>query len=270
MSTLTFLPLAPYGIFVRELIAMDGADTGEIVLIDELGCPTDPTIMTALVKPDNGSATIQTTFEAFKFPTTDQVQFKALVTPCVTACEPVVCPGVKSDFASYGRRRRRRSPSPPTDTIDNNVIVVKTLAIEDNFEFEDKKRSRRPASAIIRGGGRRSEDGAYVDYEVDCVDINAVIQLTCVFLFAQASLVALWAYLKYLRRRQDHSSAAALVTADAMAAAAAHRASMWSGHVNAGYMPSSVPQMGTSQLDLTTNCGGATNNQHRHYAGGKL
>lgn len=31
----------PYSIFVRELIATDGSDSGEILLIDSRGCPTD-------------------------------------------------------------------------------------------------------------------------------------------------------------------------------------------------------------------------------------
>merc|ERR1719350_1549509 len=39
---------SPYEIFVRELVAMDGLDTSEILLIDSLGCPTDSSIMRAL------------------------------------------------------------------------------------------------------------------------------------------------------------------------------------------------------------------------------
>ncbi|KAJ8952870.1 hypothetical protein NQ318_006486 [Aromia moschata] len=36
---------SPYEIFVRELVAMDGVDSSEIVLIDSDGCPTDHFIM---------------------------------------------------------------------------------------------------------------------------------------------------------------------------------------------------------------------------------
>lgn len=36
---------SPYEIFVRELVALDGRDSSEIVLIDEHGCPTDISIM---------------------------------------------------------------------------------------------------------------------------------------------------------------------------------------------------------------------------------
>lgn len=41
---------SPYEIFVRELVAMDGVDNSEIVLIDSDGCPTDHFIMGPLYK----------------------------------------------------------------------------------------------------------------------------------------------------------------------------------------------------------------------------
>lgn len=41
---------SPYEIFVRELVAMDGVDSSEIVLIDSNGCPTDHFIMGPLYK----------------------------------------------------------------------------------------------------------------------------------------------------------------------------------------------------------------------------
>lgn len=41
---------SPYEIFVRELVAMDGVDSSEIVLIDSNGCPTDDFIMGPLFK----------------------------------------------------------------------------------------------------------------------------------------------------------------------------------------------------------------------------
>ncbi len=43
-------PNSPYEIFVRELVAMDGVDSSEIVLIDSDGCPTDHFIMGPLYK----------------------------------------------------------------------------------------------------------------------------------------------------------------------------------------------------------------------------
>jgi len=46
-------PNSPYEIFVRELVAMDGVDSSEIILIDSDGCPTDHVIMGPLYKSAN-------------------------------------------------------------------------------------------------------------------------------------------------------------------------------------------------------------------------
>ena len=53
-------------------------------------------------------------FDAFKFPTSDVVQFRAHVTPCMPTCEPVDCSvtdyrGGSKVVQSYGRRRRSAS-----------------------------------------------------------------------------------------------------------------------------------------------------------------
>lgn len=51
---------SPYEIFVRELVAMDGVDSSEIVLIDSEGCPTDHFIMGPIYKStDSGKVCIQ-------------------------------------------------------------------------------------------------------------------------------------------------------------------------------------------------------------------
>lgn len=74
---------SPYEIFVRELIASDGIDASEILLIDALGCPTDFSIMGVLEEVNGSGQLLQANFEAFKFPTSSVVQFRALVTPCI-------------------------------------------------------------------------------------------------------------------------------------------------------------------------------------------
>ena len=74
---------SPYEIFVRELIASDGIDASEILLIDSIGCPTDYSIMNVLEEVNGSGQTLQANFEAFKFPTSSLVQFRALVTPCI-------------------------------------------------------------------------------------------------------------------------------------------------------------------------------------------
>lgn len=54
--------------FVRELVAVDGVDSSEMMLIDSTGCPTDLAIMSPISKLSRASNAkkLKTTFEAFK------------------------------------------------------------------------------------------------------------------------------------------------------------------------------------------------------------
>lgn len=178
----------PYEILVRELVAVDGADSSEILLIDSQGCPTDSSIMGAVSRTNGNGQALEVPFDAFKFPSSDVVQFRALVTPCVPSCEPVVCDikgydGKKKEVTSYGRRKRstvdgngstfhstmprtrlgprsslQHSPArtfstttaPPSSSKspDEEMVVVKTIKIHDSFDFP--KGSGRKDSIISK------------------------------------------------------------------------------------------------------------------------
>jgi len=84
-------PDSPYEIFVRDLIALDGATNTELTLIDDRGCPADPTIMSELRKSLSSDKILVSKFDAFRFPSSDMVQFRAMVTPCMPTCPPVTC-----------------------------------------------------------------------------------------------------------------------------------------------------------------------------------
>jgi hypothetical protein len=150
---------SPYEIFVRELVAMDGADSGEITLIDSRGCPTDHYIMGPIYKSANSGKILLSHFDAFKFPSSQTVQFRALVTPCMPTCEPVQCDeedfgGELRSIISYGRKRRslndtvveerkRRS----TDTTKNpheDMLLVQSIHITDKFGFASKQQQTKP------------------------------------------------------------------------------------------------------------------------------
>jgi PAN domain len=150
---------SPYEIFVRELVAMDGADSGEITLIDARGCPTDHYIMGPIYKSSNSGKILLSHFDAFKFPSSQTVQFRALVTPCMPTCEPVQCDeedfgGELRSIISYGRKRRslndtvveerkRRS----TDTAKNpheDMLLVQSIHITDKFGFASKQQQAKP------------------------------------------------------------------------------------------------------------------------------
>ena len=116
-----------YDVFVKNIVADDGVETSELELIDNRGCPTDPSIMGPLRRVHVSSISrkvLEAPFEAFKFPTSAIVQFRALIVPCIAGdCQPVVCTisssfltssnlaghptfssGSKSSVHSYGKR----------------------------------------------------------------------------------------------------------------------------------------------------------------------
>jgi hypothetical protein len=84
-------PNTPYDLFVRKLTALDGNAGDEITLIDDKGCPTDPDILGPIERDDN-TKTHRTYFEAFKFPESEVVFFRAVLSFCVNGkCKPVTC-----------------------------------------------------------------------------------------------------------------------------------------------------------------------------------
>ncbi len=132
---------SPYEIFVRDLVALDGVDNNEILLIDERGCPTDHQIMGIIDKSVDSTKILISNFDAFKFPTSDKVQFRGLVTPCLPACEPVQCEvtdysGESRLANSYGRRKRSTDPLTRRrrNAAQEEMLVVQTIEIVDKYK----------------------------------------------------------------------------------------------------------------------------------------
>ncbi|KAK3853458.1 hypothetical protein Pcinc_040005 [Petrolisthes cinctipes] len=92
-----------YGILARNLVAKSGDNSDSIILLDERGCPADPTIFPSL-QPVPGTKSLQGKFEAFKFSEDQVVRFQVNVQFCLEECRPARC----GPIVSYGKRRRRR------------------------------------------------------------------------------------------------------------------------------------------------------------------
>lgn len=75
----------------------------EYVVTDENGCATDPTIFGEW---DYNAETnsLLASFNAFKFPSSDNIRFQCNIRVCFGRCQPVNCRG----YNAFGRRRRRR------------------------------------------------------------------------------------------------------------------------------------------------------------------
>ncbi|KAL1115832.1 hypothetical protein AAG570_006122 [Ranatra chinensis] len=182
---------SPYEIFVRELVAMDGVDSAEIVLIDSDGCPTDHFIMGPLYKSAESGKVLLSYFDAFKFPSSEVVQFRALVTPCMPTCDPVQCDtedasGELRSVNSFGKRRRRRSSSSRED-----LLLVQTIQITDKFGFNGAK-PRHNSSADFLGG---EPSTVYMPSQPDtgfCLNLAGVIIAGVVFIAVQLAVVVAW------------------------------------------------------------------------------
>ncbi|KAF0303133.1 hypothetical protein FJT64_024847 [Amphibalanus amphitrite] len=195
-------PQSPYEIFVRDLVAMDGANSNEILLIDAAGCPTDESILQALLRV-NGTKDLASAFDAFKFPTSDVVQFRALVTPCLPRCEPAVCDvldyvGAVRQTESYGRRRRsldrtRRAAS------DEEMLVVQTIRIDDRFS----RRAAGDAGGAEESGEARAAGLPTVttlEPSSVCMNTSGLLVGGAVLVLVQLALLAA-AVLVFRRRR---------------------------------------------------------------------
>ena len=237
---------SPYQIFIRELLAVDGLDTADILLIDSAGCPTDVQIMGFVSKPTTeksgvaNSRILEIPFDAFKFPTSDLVQFKALVSPCLHACEPIFCvannyDGRSIEQKSYGRRRRRsiesnfitaNSDHPATGASNggnpmsntDELVLVQSIKILDSFE--QGKNKRKPGggklSALETAEQQFSDELDQVLSEqvgagqTACVNVAGLIMICSMFLLVQLLLIVFWT-ICWMRRNQQQNSAKKLL-----------------------------------------------------------
>ncbi|KAM7364241.1 ZP and PAN domain-containing protein neyo isoform 1-T2 [Cochliomyia hominivorax] len=223
---------SPYEIFVRELVAMDGGDNAEITLIDSNGCPTDHFIMGPIYKSSLTGKILLSHFDAFKFPSSEVVQFRALVTPCMPTCEPVQCDqeDISGEFksllsfgrkrrslnvtASFGggggnvgiadagnqqhqlRRQRRETTKKPSQ---EDMLLVQSIQITDKFGFDKQQQQQS------KGSGYDTSETVFIASDVTtqgfCVNAIGLIVAATVFLLAQLAVIAIWTYL-YQRRRK--------------------------------------------------------------------
>ncbi|XP_055529344.1 uncharacterized protein LOC129721151 [Wyeomyia smithii] len=211
-------PQSPYEIFVRELVAMDGVDSSEITLIDARGCPTDHFIMGPIYKSAGSGKILLSHFDAFKFPSSEMVQFRALVTPCMPTCEPVQCD--QDDFAagelrsivSYGRRRRsvnvtaefsRQRRETTHQAPQDDMLLVQSIQITDKFGFE--KQQAKPKISSSETVFVASSDAQGI-----CVNGLGLLVAGAVFLLGQLAIIAIWTYLWQRRRKQRQFESASM------------------------------------------------------------
>lgn len=132
-------PDSIYGGFARSCEAKTMDDEGEYQyeVTDANGCATDPSIFSDW-KYDQNRKSLVARFNAFKFPSSNNLRFQCNIRVCFGSCPAVNCNGVDA----YGRRRRRRREAPPTvgklngsmSAADEDETATDELIVSDAFK----------------------------------------------------------------------------------------------------------------------------------------
>merc|ERR1711902_189432 len=135
----------------QDLVALDGTTNTELLLIDERGCPTDASIMGEVYHSEATDKLSYSDFDAFRFPTSDVVQFRAMITPCLPKCEPVQCDvldytGQTKSVDSFGRKKRSIIERTKRATNPEELLVVQSLKIVDRYGKREKQLPQLPGN----------------------------------------------------------------------------------------------------------------------------
>ncbi|ODM98215.1 Cuticlin-1 [Orchesella cincta] len=95
----------PYGIFARSCIAMAKDSRSTFNIIDDEGCPVEPSIFPKFEQTNQYSLFAE--YEAFRFTESYGVIFQCNVKYCLGPCPAAECTHNREAFPSYGRRKRR-------------------------------------------------------------------------------------------------------------------------------------------------------------------
>ncbi|GLH09041.1 Cuticlin-1 [Gryllus bimaculatus] len=128
----------PYGIFARSCVAMAKDSKSTFQIIDDEGCPVDPSIFPSFT-PDGNA--LQSVYEAFRFTESYGVIFQCNVKYCLGPCEPAVCDWGHESVESWGRKKRSiasnhsDSESESDDMTLSQEILVLDFGDEKNSQF---------------------------------------------------------------------------------------------------------------------------------------
>ncbi|CAO1408371.1 unnamed protein product [Diamesa tonsa] len=125
----------PYGIFARSCVAMAKDSKSTFQIIDDDGCPVDPSIFPGFT-PDGNA--LQSIYEAFRFTESYGVIFQCNVKYCLGPCEPAVCEWGRDSVESWGRKRRSIENGTQESEEEMNIsqeILVLDFGDEHNRDF---------------------------------------------------------------------------------------------------------------------------------------
>jgi hypothetical protein len=179
-------PNAIYGGFARRCVATTMGDDGEneYLVTDDNGCATDPSIFGEW-QYERNLGVLTASFNAFKFPASNNIRFQCNIRVCFGQCQPQNCAGSNA----YGRRRRDTGVEGTVFTGQlREEIMVQSNAI---LTIERRTESRIDPLTGSRG-----------DEEVCVSKIGFIIALVITALLALVAVaIAVSCWLMAYRRR---------------------------------------------------------------------
>ncbi|XP_076651481.1 uncharacterized protein LOC143358317 [Halictus rubicundus] len=173
----------PYDIEAGHLVASSASGDSSYLLLDELGCPTDPSTFPALSKDPTDGKSLIATFAAFKFPDSQLVRFNVIVRFCADECTPTKC---KGDQPSFGRRKRDDARANSDETSPDELplqlsIIVQNPVAPTSDRLSSRERKPSPDTVLITA--ENSVDGLF------CVDVSLALSLLIFWLIVQIALI---------------------------------------------------------------------------------
>lgn len=114
-------------------MAKDSKSTFQI--IDDEGCPVDPSIFPAFT-PDGNA--LQSVYEAFRFTESYGVIFQCNVKYCLGPCEPAACEWGRDSLESWGRKKRSVDKNATDEEKEEDMTLSQEILV---LDFGDEKQS---------------------------------------------------------------------------------------------------------------------------------
>ncbi|TRY63939.1 hypothetical protein TCAL_10951 [Tigriopus californicus] len=124
----------PYGIFARSCVAMAKDSRSTFPIIDDNGCPVDPTIFPRFTPEGNA---LISNYEAFRFTESYGVIFQCNVKYCLGPCPPASCTYGRENFDSWGRKKREAAFL-DDDSVDSQMRLSREIIV---LDYGDEKTS---------------------------------------------------------------------------------------------------------------------------------
>ena len=203
-------PNAIYGGFARRCVAhtMDDDGENEYLVTDDNGCATDPSIFGEW-EYERTKGVLTATFNAFKFPSQNNIRFQCNIRVCFGQCQPQNCGGVNA----YGRRRREiaeEKENVTTEVVGDTELEVRAKREVEGSVYSGQLREEiKVQSNAILTIERRSESrvdpqtaGSSPEEDVCVSKIGFIIALVITALLALVAVaIAVSCWLMAYRRK---------------------------------------------------------------------